>query len=46
MPVVVLPKQGHYDKIVSNIQEIKSGSGRIIAIVKGDTEVRKLALRY
>jgi hypothetical protein len=24
MPVVVAPKQGHYDKIVSNIQEIKS----------------------
>jgi glucosamine--fructose-6-phosphate aminotransferase (isomerizing) len=24
---------GHYDKIVSNIQEIKSRSGRIIAVV-------------
>ncbi|MCW2120341.1 glutamine--fructose-6-phosphate transaminase (isomerizing) [Flavobacterium sp. 7A] len=45
MPVIVVaPIQGHYDKIVSNIQEIKSRSGRIIAIVtKGDTEVRKLA---
>jgi glucosamine--fructose-6-phosphate aminotransferase (isomerizing) len=45
MPVVVIaPKQGHYDKIVSNIQEIKSRSGRIIAIVtKGDTQVRELA---
>jgi glutamine---fructose-6-phosphate transaminase (isomerizing) len=45
MPVIVIaPKVGHYDKIVSNIQEIKSRSGRIIAIVtKGDTEVRKLA---
>lgn len=45
MPVVVIaPRKGHYDKIVSNIQEIKSRSGRIIAVVtKGDTEVRKLA---
>lgn len=45
MPVVVIaPKQGHYDKIVSNIQEIKSRSGRIIAVVtKGDTQVRELA---
>jgi len=45
MPVVVIaPKQGHYDKIVSNIQEIKSRSGRIIAIVtKGDIQVRELA---
>lgn len=45
MPVVVIaPKQGHYDKIVSNIQEIKSRSGKIIAIVtKGDTQVRELA---
>jgi len=45
MPVVVIaPKQGHYDKIVSNIQEIKSRSGKIIAVVtKGDTQVRDLA---
>jgi glucosamine--fructose-6-phosphate aminotransferase (isomerizing) len=45
MPVIVIaPKQGHYDKIVSNIQEIKSRSGRIIAVVtKGDTQVRELA---
>ena len=45
MPVIVIaPKQGHYDKIVSNIQEIKSRSGRIIAIVtKGDIQVRELA---
>jgi glucosamine--fructose-6-phosphate aminotransferase (isomerizing) len=45
MPVVVIaPKQGHYDKVVSNIQEIKSRSGKIIAIVtKGDTQVRGLA---
>ncbi len=45
MPVIVIaPKQGHYDKVVSNIQEIKSRSGKIIAIVtKGDTQVRDLA---
>lgn len=45
MPVVVIaPKQGHYDKVVSNIQEIKSRSGKIIAVVtKGDVQVRGLA---
>jgi glutamine---fructose-6-phosphate transaminase (isomerizing) len=45
MPVIVIaPKQGHYDKIVSNIQEIKARRGIIVAIVtKGDTQVRGLA---
>ncbi|RZJ35996.1 MAG: glutamine--fructose-6-phosphate transaminase (isomerizing) [Flavobacterium sp.] len=45
MPVVVIaPRQGHYDKVVSNIQEIKSRSGRIIAVVtQGDVQVRGLA---
>ncbi|MFK6999363.1 glutamine--fructose-6-phosphate transaminase (isomerizing) [Flavobacterium oreochromis] len=45
MPVIVIaPKQGHYDKVVSNIQEIKSRSGKIIAVVtKGDEQVRSLA---
>jgi len=45
MPVVIIaPKQEHYDKIVSNIQEIKSRNGKIIAVVtKGDTQVKKLA---
>lgn len=45
MPVIVIaPSQGHYDKVVSNIQEIKSRSGKIIAIVtKGDVQVRELA---
>ena len=45
MPVIVIaPKHGHYDKVVSNIQEIKSRSGKIIAVVtKGDTQVRDLA---
>jgi glutamine---fructose-6-phosphate transaminase (isomerizing) len=45
MPVIVIaPRQGHYDKVVSNIQEIKSRSGRIIAVVtQGDVQVRELA---
>ena len=45
MPVVVIaPKRGMYEKIVSNIQEIKSRKGRIIAIVtEGDTVVRDMA---
>jgi glucosamine--fructose-6-phosphate aminotransferase (isomerizing) len=45
MPVVVIAtRQGHYEKVVSNIQEIKSRSGKIIAVVtKGDTQVRNLA---
>tara|TARA_B110000503_G_C7157997_1_gene418222 strand:- start:1574 stop:3424 length:1851 start_codon:yes stop_codon:yes gene_type:complete len=45
MPIVVIaPNKGHYDKLVSNIQEIKSRSGKIIAVVtKGDTQVRDLA---
>lgn len=45
MPVIIVaPKQGHYDKVVSNIQEIKSRSGKIIAVVtKGDTQVKELA---
>ncbi len=45
MPVVVIATHnGHYDKIVSNIQEIKSRHGRIIGIVtKGDKIVRELA---
>ncbi|UYW01166.1 glutamine--fructose-6-phosphate transaminase (isomerizing) [Flavobacterium agricola] len=45
MPVIVIaPKQSHYDKVVSNIQEIKARSGKIIAVVtKGDEQVRALA---
>ncbi|HSQ47426.1 MAG TPA: glutamine--fructose-6-phosphate transaminase (isomerizing) [Lutibacter sp.] len=45
MPVVVIAtKRGHYDKVVSNIQEIKARNGKIIAIVtKGDTVVKEMA---
>lgn len=45
MPVIVIAtRKGHYEKVVSNIQEIKSRSGKIIGIVtKGDVDVRNLA---
>ncbi|WP_430905998.1 glutamine--fructose-6-phosphate transaminase (isomerizing) [Maribacter sp. 2-571] len=45
MPVIVIAtKKGHYEKVVSNIQEIKSRKGKIIAIVtEGDEQVRSLA---
>ena len=45
MPIVVIAtKKGHYDKVVSNIQEIKSRKGKIIGIVtEGDQQVKELA---
>jgi len=45
MPIVVIAtRKGHYDKVVSNIQEIKSRKGKIIGIVtKGDKSVKELA---
>ena len=45
MPVVVIAtNKGHYEKVVSNIQEIKSREGKIIAVVtKGDKSVKALA---
>jgi len=45
MPIVVIAtRKGHYEKVVSNIQEIKARKGKIIAIVtKGDTVVKGLA---
>lgn len=45
MPVVVIAiKSDHYDKVVSNIQEIKARKGKIIAVVSnGDSAVRELA---
>ena len=45
MPVVVIAtSKGHYEKVVSNIQEIKSRDGKIIAVVtKGDKSVKALA---
>jgi len=45
MPTIVIATNKiNYDKIVSNIQEIKSRKGQIIAIIsKGDKEVKKIA---
>ena len=45
MPVVVVaPRENSYDKIVSNIQEIKARKGTVIAIVtEGDDVISKIA---
>ncbi|UCE92555.1 MAG: glutamine--fructose-6-phosphate transaminase (isomerizing) [Flavobacteriaceae bacterium] len=45
MPVVVIAtSKGHYEKVVSNIQEIKSRKGKIIAVVtEGDVTVKEIA---
>ncbi len=45
MPVVVIaPKASSYDKVVSNIQEVKARKGKIIAIItEGDTNVKEMA---
>jgi glucosamine--fructose-6-phosphate aminotransferase (isomerizing) len=45
MPIVVIAtKTGNYEKVVSNIQEVKARGGRLIAIVtEGDTTVKELA---
>jgi glucosamine--fructose-6-phosphate aminotransferase (isomerizing) len=45
MPVVVVaPKKGIYEKVVSNIEEVKARKGVIIAVVtQGDKQVRSLA---
>lgn len=48
MPVVVIaPKSANYDKIVSNVQEVKARKGKVISIVtEGDEAVRKLSDHY
>ena len=45
MPVFVIATKGkHYEKVVSNIQEVKARKGKVIAIVtKGDTIVKDIA---
>lgn len=45
MPVVAIAtKKNSYEKVVSNIQEVKARSGKIIAVVtKGDTAVKEIA---
>ncbi|HQB19224.1 MAG TPA: glutamine--fructose-6-phosphate transaminase (isomerizing) [Bacteroidales bacterium] len=45
MPVIVIAtNKGTYQKIISNIEEVKSRKGKIISIVfKGDQEVRNIS---
>jgi glutamine---fructose-6-phosphate transaminase (isomerizing) len=45
MPVVVIAPQGPgYEKVLSNLQEVKAREGKVIAVVtRGDTEVGGLA---
>ena len=45
MPIIVIATQGtSYEKVVSNIQEVKARKGKVIAIVtEGDEQVRKMA---
>jgi len=45
MPVVVIAtKDGSYDKIVGNVQEVRARDGKIISIVtEGDTEIAALS---
>jgi glucosamine--fructose-6-phosphate aminotransferase (isomerizing) len=45
MPVVVIAtNKGTYDKVVSNIQEVKARKGKVVAIVtEGDVTVRDMA---
>ena len=45
MPVIfIATKNSSYEKVVSNIQEVKARGGHVIAIVsEGDTEVRDMA---
>ena len=42
--VVVAPQDAYYEKVVSNIQEVKARKGNVIAIVtEGDTGLKELA---
>ncbi|HIP37662.1 MAG TPA: glutamine--fructose-6-phosphate transaminase (isomerizing) [Crocinitomix sp.] len=45
MPVFVIATKGdNYEKVVSNIQEVKARKGKVIAIItKGDTVVKEIA---
>ena len=45
MPIVVLAPQGpHYEKVVSNLMEVKAREGKVIAIAtRGDAEIGGLA---
>ncbi len=45
MPVVfIATKDSSYEKVISNIQEVKARKGKVIAIVtEGDTEIKQMA---
>jgi glucosamine--fructose-6-phosphate aminotransferase (isomerizing) len=45
MPVVIIAtRKGHYEKVVSNVLEIKSRKGKIIAVVmEGDEVIKNIA---
>lgn len=45
MPVVFIATQGsQYDKVISNIEEVKARGGRILAVAtEGDTQIEKYA---
>ncbi|HLV42032.1 MAG TPA: glutamine--fructose-6-phosphate transaminase (isomerizing) [Brumimicrobium sp.] len=48
MPVFVIATKGtSYEKVVSNIQEVKARKGKIIAVItEGDTQVKAMADHY
>ena len=48
MPVFVIATKGpSYEKVVSNIQEVKARKGKIIAVItEGDTQVKAIADHY
>jgi glucosamine--fructose-6-phosphate aminotransferase (isomerizing) len=45
MPVVVIAVRDHlYDKVISNVEEVRSRGGRVIAIAtEGDEQIKRLA---
>ncbi|MDY3548250.1 glutamine--fructose-6-phosphate transaminase (isomerizing) [Riemerella anatipestifer] len=45
MPIVIIaPKNKHYDKVVSNVQEIKARKGKVLAVVtKNDEQVASMS---
>jgi glucosamine--fructose-6-phosphate aminotransferase (isomerizing) len=48
MPVVfIAPKRGIYEKVITNIEEVRARKGNIIAIItEGDESVKKMADHY
>ena len=48
MPIVVIAtRKDNYEKVLSNIQEVKARGGKLLAIVtEGDTEVKSIMITY